>query len=103
MGIQWYTGRSLDIFAADDELYNRIFFIGGEKEEVPLVLYQADALDEPSPVLITMKDGKQILDKFPEKKLIFSPMLFLDHFQYGSVYLNTETGVGGLLVIQTKE
>lgn len=102
-GIQWYTSRSLDIFAADDELYNRVFFIGGEKEEVPMVLYQADALDEPSPVLITIKNGKQMLDKFPEKKLVFSPMLYLDHFQYGSIYLNTETGVGGLLVIQTKE
>ena len=102
-GIQWYTSRSLDIFAADDELYNQIFFIGGEKEEVPMVLYQADAFDEPTPVLITMKNGKQMLDKFPEKKLVFSPMLYLDHFQYGSIYLNTETGVGGLLVIRTKE
>jgi hypothetical protein len=102
-GIQWYTSRSLDIFAADDELYNRVFFIGGEKQEVPMVLYQADPLDEPLPVLITIKGGKQMPDKFPEKKLVFSPLLYLDHFQYGSLYLNTETGIGGLMVIQTKE
>ncbi len=102
-GIQWYTGLSLDVFAADDELYNRVLFLGGEKQELPLLLYQADALDEPLPVLITLKDGRQMLDKFPEKKLIFSPLLYLDHYQYGSLYLNTETGVGGLMVIQTKE
>ena len=102
-GIQWYTGLSLDVFAADDELYNRVLFLGGEKQELPLLLYQADALDEPLPVLITLKDGRQMLDKFPEKKLVFSPLLYLDHYQYGSLYLNTETGVGGLMVIQTKE
>ena len=102
-GIQWYTSISLDIFNADDELYNRIFFMGGEKTELSLVLYQADALDEPFPILITMKDGKQWLDRFPQKKLIFSPMLFLDHYQYGSLYLNTENGEGGLMLVQTKD
>lgn len=101
-GIQWYAGRSLDIFA-DDELYNRIFFIGGEKEALPLVLYQADPQEEPFPVLITMKAGKQLPDKFPEKKLVFSSMLYLDHFQYGSLYLNSETGESGLMVIKAKE
>ena len=102
-GIQWYTGLSLDVFAAEDELYNRVLFLGGEKQELPLLLYQADALDEPLPVLITLKDGKQMPDRLPEKKLVFSPLLYLDHFQYGSLYLNTETGMGGLMVIQTKE
>lgn len=101
-GIQWYTGRSLDIFTAD-ELYNRILFIGGEKEALPLVLYQADPQEEPFPVLITMKAGRQLPDKFPEKKLVFSSMLYLDHFQYGSLYLNSETGESGLMVIKARE
>lgn len=101
-GFEWYTSKSLDIFATDDQLYNHIFFIGGEKESLPLALYQANASDEPYPVLITMKPGGLVKDKFPEKTLVFSPIQFLARSQYASLYMNTETGIGGLLFIQTK-
>lgn len=32
----------------------------------------------------------------------FSPIQFLGHAQYGSLYLNTETGEGGLMLIRSK-
>jgi len=101
-GFEWYTSKSLDVFAAGDQPYNHIFFIGGEKESLPLALYQVDAFDEPYPVLITMKPGGLAKDKFPEKILVFAPIQFLAHSQYASLYLNTETGIGGLMFIQTK-
>lgn len=102
-GFDWYESRSLDVFSSDYEIYNRVFLVGGEKEEIALVLYQADAIEEPFPVWITMKAGKQTLEKFPEKKLVFSPVQFLGHQQYGSLYLNTETGDGGLMIVQVKK
>ena len=102
-GFQWYTSRSLDVFNTGRDIYNRILLIGGEKETILFVLYQADVLAEPYPVLVTMKAGKQLLEKFPEKKLIFSPIQFLNHSQYVSIYQNKETGVGGLMFIHSKE
>lgn len=103
LGFRWYSSRNLDVFNSEQDIYNRILLIGGEKETMPFVLYQADVLDEPYPVLITMKDGIQFLEKFPEKKLIFSPIQFLNHSHYASLYQNKETGVGGLLFIHAKE
>ena len=102
-GFRWYTSRTLDVFNNGRDMYNRILLIGGEKETMPFVLYQADVLDEPYPVLVTMKDGIQLLEKFPEKKLVFSPIQFLNHSHYASLYQNKETGVGGLLFIHAKE
>lgn len=102
-GFRWYTSRTLDIFNKSSDIYNRILLVGGEKEMMPFLLYQADVLDEPYPVLVTMKDGIQFLEKFSEKKLIFSPIQFLNHSHYASLYQNKETGVGGLLFIHAKE
>ena len=102
-GFRWYTSRTLDVFNNGRDTYNRILLIGGEKETIPFVLYQADVLDEPYPLLVTMKDGIQLFEKFPEKKLVFSPFQFLNPSHYASLYQNKETGVGGLLFIHTKE
>ncbi|MEO8172004.1 MAG: hypothetical protein ABI581_02930 [Sediminibacterium sp.] len=102
-GIEWQSIRTLDVFRRSDDMYNRFFLVGGEKEKISMVLYQADDKDEPHPVLISMKDGKQQIEKFPEKELFFSPIQFLAHDQYGSLYLNTKTGEGGILLIQEKE
>ena len=102
-GFQWYSSRSLDVFNTGRDNYNRILLIGGEKETIPFVLYQADVLDEPYPVLVTVKAGKQLIERFPEKKLIFSPIQFLNHSEYASIYQNIETGVGGLMLIHSKE
>jgi hypothetical protein len=101
-GIAWHTSRSLDIFNVPDDTYNRLHLVIGEKEQVGFAFYQADVLDEPSPVLVTIRNGKQSLEKFPEKKLVFSPIQFMAPGQYGSLYLNTETGTGGLMLIQIK-
>lgn len=102
-GIQWYNSCSLDVFATGDELYNRVFFVTGEKETMPVVLYQADSKDDPYPVLMNMKPGKPSFQKFPEKKLVFSPVRFLSPLQYASLYFNMETGMGGLLLIQAEK
>jgi hypothetical protein len=101
-GIEWQSIRTLDVFRRSDDMYNRIFLVSGEKVKLSLVLYQADEKDEPHPVFISMKDGKQVIEKFPEKELFFSPIQFLSHEQYGSLYLNTKTGEGGIMVIEEK-
>jgi hypothetical protein len=101
-GIQWQSIRTLDVFRRSDDMYNRIFLVSGEKVKLSLVLYQADDKDEPHPVFISMRDGKQVIEKFPEKELFFSPIQFLSREQYGSLYLNTKTGEGGIMVIEEK-
>jgi hypothetical protein len=101
-GIEWQSIRTLDVFRRSDDMYNRIFLVSGEKVKLSLVLYQADEKDEPHPVFISMKDGKQVIEKFPEKELFFSPIQFLSHDQYGSLYLNTKNGEGGIMVIEEK-
>ncbi|MES2371750.1 MAG: hypothetical protein V4557_04160 [Bacteroidota bacterium] len=102
-GIEWQSIRTLDVFRRSDDMYNRIFLVSGEKVKLSLVLYQADEKDEPHPVFISMKDGKQQIEKFPEKELFFSPIQFLSNDQYGSLYLNTKNGIGGIMVIEEKK
>ncbi len=102
-GILWYNSKSLDIFDLDDNIYNRLYFIHGEKEALPFILYQADLKDEPAPVFMTMKSGKILQDWFPEKKILFSPLLFLDEQQYAGVYFHLETGRSGIMVIKTNQ
>jgi hypothetical protein len=101
-GIEWQSIKTLDVFRRSDDMYNQIFLVSGEKVKLSLVLYQADDKDEPQPVFISMKDGKQVVEKFPQKELLFSPIQFLSHEQYGSLYLNTKSGEGGILVIEEK-
>lgn len=98
-GFEWFAGRSLDIFVADNDFHNRILLISGEKEILPFVFYQADIRDKPFPVLVTIRDGKQVTEKFPEQKLAFSSIHFLAPGQYASLYFNMETGENGLMVI----
>jgi hypothetical protein len=93
-GIQWYESRALDIFNYNNDVYNRSFISSGEKQEITMLLYQADAADEPYPVLVTIQPGKQTVERLPEKKLVFSPLQFLAPGQYASLYQNTETGRG---------
>jgi hypothetical protein len=102
-GFEWHTNRSLDVFNLPDDNYNHLFLAGGSKDELALALYQADAADEPYPVFITVKNGKQLLERFPEKKLIFSPIQLMGYQQYGTLYTHTDTGEGGLMLIHAKE
>lgn len=102
-GIQWYGSRPLDIFNYNFDTYNRSFIINDENGVITLLLYQADAADEPYPVLVTFQAGKQFVEKIPEKKLLFSPLQFLAQGQYAALYQNTETGLGGLLLIRNNE
>ncbi|MDB5209608.1 MAG: hypothetical protein JWQ30_435 [Sediminibacterium sp.] len=101
-GIEWQSIKTLDVFRRSDDMYNR-FFMVGEKEKLSVILYQADSNDEPYPVFISMKNGKQVVEKFPEKELCFSPIQFLAHNQYGSLYLNTRTDEGGIMLIQENQ
>jgi hypothetical protein len=102
-GIQWYESRPLDIFNYNNDVYNRSFIASGEKQAITMLLYQADAADEPYPVLVTIQPGKQTVERLPEKKLVFSPCSYLRKGQYAALYQNTETGQGGLLLIRNKE
>ena len=98
-GINWISSRTLDIFNLDDNIYNKVYFLSGEKESLPMVLYQADGKDEPAPTLITLKQGKPTQEWFPEKRILFSPLLFLDNAQYASLYYHIENGISGLMVV----
>ncbi len=98
-GFEWTETKTLDVFAPAYQVYNRLFLVPGEDREISALLYQADRFDEPQPVFVTLKDGQQTIQKIPEKKLLFYPLLFLDRQQYASLYRNTETGSGGLMVI----
>lgn len=102
-GFEWYTSRSRDLFTDSYAQYNRLFLAGNtEKQELAFILYQADAAEEAYPVFVTLQNGKQLTEKLPQKKLVFSPIQFLLNNQYGSLYLNTETGEGGLMMVTTK-
>ncbi len=98
--LDWHSSRSLDVFSGQGDLFNRQFVVAGDKENLAMILYQADALDEPQPVFITSNQGKQQVEKFPEKKLVFSPLQYLHGEQYGSLYLKPESGEGGILLIE---
>jgi hypothetical protein len=101
-GIEWQSIKPLDVFRHSDDMYNR-FYMVGEKGKLSVILYQADSDDEPQPVLLSMKNGKQLIEKFPEKELFFSPIQFLSRDTYGSLYLNTKTNQGGILLIEEKQ
>lgn len=100
-GIEWQSIKPLDVFRHSDDMYNR-FFMVGEKGKLSVIMYQADSDDEPQPVLLSMRNGKQVIEKFPEKELFFSPIQFLSPDTYGSLYLNTKTNQGGILLIEEK-
>lgn len=101
-GIEWQTTQSLDVFSFSENMYNRVFLIGAEQREILTVLYQASEDDEPHPVLVSMKDGLEHTEKFPEKRMVFSPVQLLGPKQYGSLYLNTSSGEGGVMLIEKK-
>ncbi|MEN9686423.1 MAG: hypothetical protein RLZZ28_2209 [Bacteroidota bacterium] len=101
-GFEWHDSYPIDIFISGNELHNRIFLIGGENESISMVKYQADNKDEPFPVMITLKAFNRMVEKFPVKKLLFSPLQFLEHAQYGSLYANTENGEQGILLVTVK-
>lgn len=102
-GFSWYGSRPLDVFNAPGESYNRQYLSAGPSSEVQVLLYQADQQEEPYPYLVTFRNGRQSQQKLPEKKMLFSPLQFLSHDQYASLYLNTETGEAGIWLIGQKE
>lgn len=102
-GFAWYSGRPLDVFNLPGESYNRQLLSAGSSSEIQVLLYQADQLEEPYPYLLTLRNGQQVQQKLPEKKMLFSPLQSLSRNRYASLYLNTETGEGGILLIEGKE
>lgn len=102
-GFAWYSGRPLDIFNLPEESYNRQFLSAGSSSGIQVLLYQADQLEEPYPYLVTLRNGRQSQQKLPEKKMLFSPLQFLSPNQYASLYLNTETGEGGVMLIKEED
>lgn len=102
-GFAWYAARSLDVFNLPEESFNRQLLASDGYQEVQLLLYQADALEEPYPVLITVTKGEQAVRKFPFKQLRFSPLQLVAQGQYASLFHNRETGEAGLLLLQAQE
>jgi hypothetical protein len=96
--IAWHSIKGQDVFRFTEARYNRTF-INGNDDEVLTVMYLADKADEPQPVLVSIKDGQQVIEKLPEKFVTFSPMQALTKHMYGSVYLNNTTKEGGILLI----
>jgi len=102
-GFAWYAARSLDVFNLPEDLFNRQLLASDGYQEVQLLVYQADALEEPYPVLITVTKGEQAVRKFPSKQLRFSPLQLIAPGQYASLYHNKETEEAGLLLLHTLE
>lgn len=100
LGFSWYTTRSLDIFST--ELYNKPLLAGPAADALTLIIYQPGAQDEPYPVFIDIHKGKQVPEKIPVKKLLFSPPTMLTDNRFGAIYLNTETFEGGILLANRK-
>jgi len=113
--IEWYTIKALDVFRSSMSVYfndvasrimpinyNSFILIGGEKQETNVVLYEADAKENANPVFISIRNGKQTVEKIPEQKLAFSSILFLQPNQYASLYANMENGEAGIMFIQKK-
>lgn len=102
-GFAWYAARSLDVFNLPDESFNRQLLASDGYQEVQLLLYQADVLEEPYPVLITVRQGEQTVRKFAFKQLRFAPLQLMAPGQYASLFHNKETDEGGLLLVQARE
>lgn len=102
-GFAWYAARSLDVFNLPEDLFNRQLLASDGYQEVQLLVYQADVLEEPYPVFITITKGEQTVRKFPYKQLRFAPLQLIAPGQYASLFHNKETAEVGLLLVQTKE
>jgi hypothetical protein len=103
LGFDWFTTRTLDVFTSDFSLYNRLFHHSGSSTEIAAALYMVDAQEQPVPVWLTIRSGKISTQKFPEKKVLFSPFVYMQNNAYASIYLNLESGQGGLMVTVAKE
>ena len=103
LGFDWFTTRTLDIFTSEFSLYNRLFHHSGSSTEIAAALYMVDAQEQPVPVWLTIRSGKISTQKFPEKKILFSPFVYMQNNNYASIYLNLESGQGGLMVTVAKE
>jgi hypothetical protein len=97
-GIAWHSIKGQDVFRFTEARYNRTL-INGNDDEVLTIMCLADKAEEPQPVLVSIKDGQQVIEKLPEKFLSFSPMQALAEHLYGSIYLNNTTREGGILLI----
>ncbi len=95
--IAWLSTKGQDVFRFTEARYNR-FYVGGDEREVLTMMCLADK-DEPQPVLLSIKDGQQTIEKLPVKFMSFSPIQPLAKQLYGSIYLNNKTNEGGILLI----
>jgi hypothetical protein len=101
-GFSWFTSRSLDVFSPSADLYNKQFIAGGQWPEAAMIMYQADDAGEPSPVFVTVRNGRQTVEKFGDRQLVFSPLQLISPGHYGSLYLNLEKDEAGILLINPR-
>lgn len=99
-GIDWYQGKSLDQFAVSEEAYNRQYIAAGIPNEIRMLLYEADAQEEPSPVMLSMLDGQLVKEKVPAKKIVWMPPRFIRPGVLGAIYY--ENGINGLLIVKDR-
>lgn len=102
-GFAWYAARPLDVFNIPEESLKGQLLASDGYQDVQFLLYQADELEEPYPVLVTITKGEQTVRKFPSKQLRFSPLQLLAPGQYASLFHNKETEQAGLLLLHTRE
>ncbi|NCI48704.1 hypothetical protein GWC95_02125 [Sediminibacterium roseum] len=99
--IAWHSIKGQDVFRFTEARYNRVY-VSGDESELLTTMSLADKADEPQPVLLTIRNGEQLIEKLPEKFLTLSPLQLLSKQLYGSVYVNDRTKEGGLLLVVSK-
>jgi hypothetical protein len=97
--LEWLSIKGQDVFRFTESRYNRVSVHGDEKEILTMMCL-ADKAEEPHPILLSIKDGQQLIEKLPEKFVSFSPLQLLGKGLYGSIYLKQATNEGGILLIQ---
>lgn len=99
--IQWHSIKGQDVFRFTEARYNRLFVNAGD-QEILTMMCAADKQDEPQPILLSIKDGEQVVENLPEKFVTFSPLQALAKQLYGSIYMNDKTKEGGLMLVLSK-
>lgn len=94
----WHATRGQDIFRATDGRFNSIIF-GSDHSDFMTLLYEADRHDDPQPVLISFRNGKQVTEALPAKEMVFTGLHSLSHKTFAALYQNLGTGESGILLI----
>ena len=99
-GINWYQSRSLDQFSTTEEAHNRQYIATGIPDEIRMLMYEADALEDPYPVMVSIYEGQIKTEKFPVKKIILSPPRYIRPGVLGALYFDNDKT--GLVIVQKK-